>query len=706
MSFKDIDIKACYESGVNDIVEEFYAPVLSSARSYDRIAGFFCSSTLAVAARGLSEFINHGGKMRLITSPILDPDDFDIIKKITEGEKVTLKEFGFDIDKISTEFEENHVQALGWMLEHGLLEMKLAIVAGDDGSILSRESLLNVGLFHQKVGVFTDSEGNKLSFSGSINETAAAWINNDEEFKVFKEWDGNADYLIRDVNRFETIWNNQKKQVKVYDLPTAVKEELVKYGRKFDLSKISLQEYVEKKRKENPFEYCGISLFTYQKAALNMWKKHDYCMLFEMATGTGKTRTAIAGMKHLFKLNERLIAIVACPQNTLARQWKDEVTALKVDSDWSEIIDGTNRNWEKDLQGILLKNAAGFANHCIIYTTHATSSSDKFINAIRQYKGYRTEILFIGDEVHWLGAAKLRQALLPGYTYRIGLSATPSRWFDDRGTRLLEDYFGNEHFEFTIKDALTKVNPLTGKHFLVNYFYKIRKVSLTLSESVEYAQLTEKIAKLYLVKDKDLDAEEKYNRLLEKRADIIKNAENKFEVFEQILTQLGQKGELENLIIFVSPQQKERVLDILQQRRIISHKLTQDEGTKLESKYGGLSERQHIIKLFKQGFYKALVAIKCLDEGIDIPTASRGILLSSSTNPREYVQRIGRIIRQDSSKTFAYLYDICVDSIDSLSDESIEIEKRIRRNEQKRLQEIAANAINSAEALSNIFSLQ
>ncbi len=705
MNFKDVDIKACYESGVNDIVEEFYEPVLSCALQYDRIAGFFCSTTLAVAARGLSEFIRHNGKMRLITSPILDPDDYDVIQKVTKGGDLTLDDLHFDLDNIITEFESDHVQALGWMLEHGMLEMKLAIVAGDDGSILSRESLLQAGLFHQKVGVLVDSYGNKLSFSGSINETAAAWLNNDEEFKVFKGWEGNTDYLKRDVERFETLWNNQKKNTKVYDLPTAVKDELVKYGRKFDISKITLHQYVEKKKKENPFEYCGISLFSYQKAALNKWRKHNYSMLFEMATGTGKTRTAIAGLKYLFSQHERLIAIVACPQNTLARQWMDEVTALKVDSDWSEIIDGTNRKWVEDLQGIILKNSAGFADHCIIYTTHATSSSDKFLNAFRQYKSYRTDILFIGDEVHWLGASKLRRALLPDYKYRIGLSATPSRWFDDRGTRLLEEYFGNEHFEFTIKDALTKVNPLTGKHFLVNYYYKISKVGLTLSESVEYARLTEKIAKLYLAKDKDPEAEEKYNRLLEKRADIIKNAENKFIEFEKILTQLENNGELENLIIFVSPQQKDKVLEILQERGIVAHKLTQEEGTTPESRYGGLTERQQIIKLFKSRLYKALVAIKCLDEGIDIPTASRGILLSSSTNPREYVQRIGRIIRQDSSKTFAYLYDICVDSMDSLTGDSLDLEKRIRRNEQKRLQEIAANAINSSEALSNIFSL-
>lgn len=705
MSFKDLDIKACYESGVNDIVEEFYEPVLSHAIKYDRLAGFFSSSTMAVVARGLSEFIKHEGKMRLLTSPVLSPDDFEIIQRIANG-TATLTDLGVDIDNIQNEFESNHVQALGWMLEQGLLEMKLAVIAGDDGSLLNKETLLSMGLFHQKVGILEDEMGNMLSFSGSINETAAAWLNNDEEFKVFKQWDGNDTYLKNDKNRFETIWNGKKKLVKVYDLPTAVKEDLVKYGRNFDLASISLKKYVEKKRKENPFEYCGISLFYYQKEALNLWRKADYSMLFEMATGTGKTRTAIAGLRYLFSEHERMIAIVACPQNTLARQWMTEVEALNVDSDWSCIIDGTNRNWFSDLQEIMLKNSAGFADHCIIYTTHSTASSDKFLDCIQNYKGYSTDILFIGDEVHWLGASKLRKALLPDYRYRIGLSATPSRWFDDKGTKLLEDYFGNKHFEFTIKDALTKINPLTGKHFLVNYYYKIKMVGLTEDEGFEYAALTERISKLARMKDNDPEVEEKYTRLLEKRADIIKNAANKLSVFESILDQLEQNGELENLIIFVSPQQREIVLDVLRTRGIVSHQLTQEEGTKIEVRYGGMSERQHIIQLFKKGFYKALVAIKCLDEGIDIPSASRGILLSSSTNPREYVQRIGRIIRQDSTKSFAYLYDICVDSIDCLDGEEKDLEQRIRANEQKRLQEIASNAINAAEAMSNIFSLQ
>lgn len=705
MSFKSLNIKPCYESGVDDIVEDFYAPVLAEARRYDRIAGFFSSSSLAVVARGMADFITNGGKMRLICSPVLNPNDYEIIEKIVSNGEIKLKDLGINFDAIVNEFEMNHVKALGWLLAQGRLEIKLALVAGDDGSMMGKETLFSMGLFHQKVGILTDTEGNRLSFSGSINETAAAWINNDEEFKVFKEWEGLSEYFEKDVTKFENLWNGNKKNVQVFNLPDAVAKELVKYGRDFDNESISLAHYLAHKVHKSDFEHNSISLFYYQNDALRKWKKTGYSMLFEMATGTGKTRTAIAGMNYLFNQHERMIAVIACPQNTLARQWKGEVAAFDLDIDEEAIVDGTTRDWEGCLKNILLKNGAGFADHCIIYTTHATASSDKFISIIECFTGLRTELLLIGDEVHWLGAAKLRKALLAKYKYRIGLSATPSRWFDDRGTRLLEEYFGNNHFEFTIRDALTQVNPSTGKHFLVNYYYKMQTIGLTEDEGLEYTILTDRIAKLSVMKDNNPEIEEKYTRLLEKRADIIKNAANKMPAFEKILDQLKTNDELDNLIIFVSPQQRETVLQILQKKEIIAHQLTQEEGTKIEKRYGGISERQHIIRLFKQGFYKALVAIKCLDEGIDIPTASRGILLSSSTNPREYVQRIGRIIRQSPDKTFAYLYDICVDSVSSLDGEYKELEAKIRLNEQRRLYEIAANAINAVEATINIFNL-
>lgn len=706
MSFKTINIKSCYESGVNDIVQEFYAPVLSEAVSYDRIAGFFSSSCLAIAARGMADFIKHGGKMRLVCSPVLNPDDYDIIQRIVNNGDLSMEELGFDYEKLESVFEADHVRALGWMLSQGRLEMKLALVTGDDGSLMTKDNLLSMGLFHQKVGVLTDELGNRLSFSGSINETASAWIHNDEEFKVFKEWEGEQEYFKKDTDRFECLWNGNKKNVQVYDLPNAVKNELVKYGRNFDIDSISVSQYLACRASHNEFERDGISLFYYQKDALKKWKDCGYSMLFEMATGTGKTRTAVSAINYMMAHNHKLIVIISCPQNTLARQWKEnEVEKLGVEADIAKIIDGTNRKWSTELESILLQNSTGFADHCIIYTSHNTCSSEKFTSAIQRYLGNDAKVLFVGDEVHWLGAKEFRHALLDCYDYRIGLSATPSRWFDDIGTYILESYFGNNHFEFSIKDALNEISPITGKHFLVNYYYNISHVSLTETESEEYAKITNRITKLYRMKDNVPDIEENLNRLLEKRADIIKNAVNKYAELEKIIDSLKGKNELENMIIFVSPQQIDKVRNILFLKNIMFHQLTQSEGTIPETRFGGLSERQHIIECFKKKQYQVLLAIKCLDEGIDIPTASRGILLASSTNPREYVQRIGRIIRQSSGKTFAYLYDICVNSSGNLDEDAAFIDAKIRGNEQKRLKEIAENAINSADALKQIYKL-
>lgn len=705
MNFKELNIKPCYESGVDDIIEDYYVPVLGASVHYDRIAGFFASSSMAVAARGLSEFIQNGGKMRLITSPRLNSDDLEVVRKIAENsEDLSLRDFGIDTDNLETEFEKNHVKALGWMLSSGLLEMKLAIVFNEDGTICDNETISEKGLFHQKVGILRDKDGNELSFSGSINETAAAWVNNDEEFKVFKDWTDSHDYYVRDKIRFDEIWNGDRKNVKVFNLPNAVKSDIVRYSSDFKTESISLRKYHSLKLKKYNFKQDK-KLFFYQADALNKWKNNDYRMLFEMATGTGKTRTAIAGIKYLNQTRNRLITIISTPQNTLSKQWKDEVDAQGLCFDESVVVDGSVTNWEGLLTKLLYKNGTGLADYCVFYTTHITASSDKFTNAMRTCLQPGTEVLFVGDETHWLGARKLQNALLPEYKYRIGLSATPSRWFDDAGTSRLVDFYGNANFEFTIKDALTEYNPMTGKHFLVNYNYLISKVRLTEEETNEYKDVSNRISKLWNMKDSDPDAATKLERLMEKRANIIKNADAKYDELERILDDLESKGRIENLIIFVSSQQILQVLDILNNRGIISHKLTEKEGTKAEKRFNNKSEREAIIAKFKAGVYQALIAIKCMDEGIDIPTADLGILMASSTNPREYVQRIGRIIRQAPDKKFANLYDICVDTIADLDDDSIVLERKIKAKEQIRLKEIAENAINSIDALKIINTL-
>ncbi len=643
MSFKSLDIKPSYESGIGDIVQDFYEPVLSEAVLYDRISGFFTSTSLAVAARGMSHFIKNGGIMRLITSPILSSDDVEIIEKLIEKKgEIKSKELGLDLDVLEDTLISDHVKAFGWLLSSGKIDIRLAILLGDDNKPITKEKLLSAGLFHQKIGVLTDIEGNHISFSGSINETASAWTKNDEEFKVFKEWEESSSYYYKDRERFNILWDGKKRNVVIVDLPHAVKNELIEYSRDFDVESISAKQYIERKRKQaSPFELDGISLFYYQKDALDNWKKFGFSMLFEMATGTGKTRTAIAGVNYVRHQHARTITVIACPQNSLAKQWKDnEVASFNLNFDKEIVIDGTVTNWKSLLKNVCLENGAGFADHCIIYTTHNTASSDSFISILTNNISTKTVLSFVGDEVHWLGAKALRKALLPIYKYRIGLSATPSRWFDDAGTRLLENYFGNNHYEFTMKDALAEINPITGKHFLVDYMYLISRISLNEDEGQKYSELTEKISKLYRMKDNDPEAAEAYDRLLQKRAEIIKNAENKYSILSNILDKMNEEDQLENLIIFVSPQQKERVLEMLLNKGVVHHQLTQEEGNAPRKEFGGLTERQYIIKLFKDKKYQVLVAIKCLDEGIDIPSACRGILMSSSTNPREYVQRI------------------------------------------------------------------
>lgn len=705
MSFKDLNIKSCYESGIDDIIEDFYVPVLSESVQYDRIAGFFSSTSLAVAARGIAEFIINGGRMRLITSPRLNGEDIEIVKKIVANDPtLSPSDFGLDLDNLESEFEKSHVKALGWMLASGLLEMKLAVVYNDDGSICDSETISEKGLFHQKVGILKDAEGKEMSFSGSINETASAWVNNDEEFKVFKEWTDACDYYVRDRKRFDEIWSGERKNIKVYNLPSAIKSNIVRYSSDFDTESISLKKYRSIRLKSFDFK-SDKKLFFYQADALNKWKANDYKLLFEMATGTGKTRTAIAGIKYLNQTRKRLITIITTPQNTLSKQWKDEVDAQKLSFDESVIVDGSIPQWDGLLVKLLLKNGAGMADHICLYTTHNTASSEKFTNAIQQNIQPDTDVLFVGDETHWLGARKFQQALLPCYKYRIGLSATPSRWFDDVGTAKLVSFYGNENFEFTIKDALTKYNPMTGKHFLVNYHYLISKVSLDEIETEEYREVSNKISKLWSMQDNDPESAITLERLMERRANIIKNASAKYSQLEVVLEELQETGRIENVIIFVSPQQIIEVQRILADKGIIFHKLTEKEGTRAEQRFGNKSEREHIISKFKSKDYQVIVAIKCMDEGIDIPTADVGILMASSTNPREYIQRIGRIIRQSPGKTSARLYDICVDTIHSLNDETVAIERKIRTKEQVRLKEIAENAINSIDALKIINSL-
>ena len=693
MSFRNVDIAYCYETGLDDPVNEFYVPLLTEAKAYDRIAGYFTSSSLAIAARGIAGLIKNKGIMRIIACPRLDEKDVDVIESFVDNpNKYLSKHLLKDLEHIEDDFQQDHLRALGWMLGNGYLEIKIALVKQKDKETVNYESL-----FHQKIGIMTDIDGNRLSFSGSINETASGWLTNIEEFKVFKSWElGQDSYLDADTKRFEELWNGLRTNVIMKPLPNAVHEKLLVIGKEFSCEHFVTKKYLHI-RKEKTFEE-KLGLFTYQKEAFNKWKGNNFQLLFEMATGTGKTRTAIACINYFLGAVPTGLVIISCPQSTLSLQWKQEIDTIGLKTDNIIIADGSH-NWRNALQKELQLLSIGFSNHAIIYTTHTTASSDDFVNIIKKHIS-KIPVCFVGDEAHGLGAYKAKYALLDEYSYRIGLSATPSRWFDDYGSQILTGYFGKESFKFTIAQALTTINPLTNKPFLVDYEYHPVFISLTDEELEQYQRLTSRIKKMAVYSHSSDEYQSRLEKLLFDRANIEKNAKYKFNALIQILS--GKS--VDNTLIFASDAQINEVMRILQDMNIMAHRFTQQEGTTPEQKLGGLSERQYLISKFKDGIYSALVAIKCLDEGIDIPTAHTAIIMASSTNPREYIQRVGRVIRQSKGKNRAYIYDFILEpDFERLKDPTlIEFEKQIFEKELLRVRDMSMNSINNANVLIEI----
>lgn len=694
MSFKDIDFSYSYETGKDDPVNDFYIPLLSEAISYDRIAGFFSSASLAIAARGIAGLISNQGVMRIIACPRLSEEDIKVIRQIVDcpenfiGERIV-----DDISIIEDEFQRDHLRALGWMLANGFLEMKLAIIL-EEGT----ENVDSTSLFHQKIGLFKDSDGNQVSFSGSINETAAGWLNNIEEFKVFKSWEtGQKSYFDSDSSRFEEFWNNKRNNVRMYSLPNAVEEKLIEIGLDFSQENFSAREYIKVQVRKSIEE--RLSLFSFQKEAVEKWKNNNYQMLFEMATGTGKTRTAIGCIYEVMRHENQLLVIVACPQNTLSRQWKKVVATIGLNFDSSLIIDGSNNRWRVDFEKELKNLAVGFHKCAIVYTTHNTASCEDFIKIMNSYKR-DTVVCFVGDEAHGLGAYKMKYALSDRYKYRIGLSATPSRWFDDYGSKIIQDYFGNSSFCFTIADAHSTINPLNNKPFLVEFEYHPVFVTLVDSEFEEFVQLTNRIKKMSAFSKNSDEYQKRLESLMFYRANITKKAENKCVALIEIL----ETQKIRNTIIFTADGQIDEVMHILSDHEVHAHRITQYEGTKAEAQYGGLNEREYLIKKFKDNAYQALVAIKCLDEGIDIPAADTAIIMASSTNPREYIQRIGRVIRQDKGKGRAYIYDFVIEpDLHRINDPNLaEFERKIFEKEMTRVKDMSSNSINNADVLDSI----
>ena len=700
MGLRDLDLKSAYKSSEDDVLMDFYVPCLAQAVQYDRLAGYFSSSAFSVVAEGLLSFIEGRGRMRLICSPELQLDDIEILTKSPEeldalasNRMIQAMEYAN-----ASDLERDHLMVLAYMLVQDLLEVKLAVPAGrlDDTSITG--GVNGVGIFHEKIGVLTDSEGDMVSFSGSINESATAWLENAEDFKVFRSWIADQKpYQEPDRRHFDALWNNTADGVRVFSLPEAVKRNMLQRApAELDIS--SLRAKYEVRRAHGVAEKPGPPLlFSNQLDAMKAWRDSGGHGILEMATGTGKTLAALGCLMKTSRICGGLTCAIAVPQSHLVEQWMRQLKLFFPDVE-PIVVDSANPQWVSELSARCLDVRTKVRKLAIAVGTYSSLSSATAVNILVAASKSHS-VMLIADEVHRAGALVFRRVLHDSISLRLGLSATPVRWFDETGTNLVSEYFGGVVYTFDLSRALTEVNPATGHTYLVSFEYFPHFCEMNGSERQRYLALTRQLVKAMHSGAPD----EQTQQLIFARSRLVKNTASKQPLLCSMLDEIRERGLCHHLIVYCTERQMADASQALLERRISFSPFTMRQGTKPSRAFGGRSEREHILDAFAAGKIQALLAIKCLDEGVDVPPARTCIMMASGTSPIEHIQRLGRILRPYPGKTVANVFDLLVDPGTSGCDDSAML-SGIEKRERSRYEEIALLARNGGQALSLIYS--
>lgn len=671
--FKNLNLKTVYDSSESDLIKDLFCPLLKESVSYKRGVGYFTSGWLKLATEGLINLAINGGCAKMITSPYLEKKDWEAFKRGNEAKKdelvyLTLKK---EVENLSKTMQEDTLTALAWLIADGLLEIKFAIPQN------------KIGDFHDKFAIFEDMEDNQVAIHGSYNDSIHGTLNG-ESFSIFRSWiDGQKEYVEKHKERFEKIYNGKNEFFKMYDLPEAIKNSIIKF-KENGSRPYSLTENTSKSNVKVPEE---INLYDYQETAIDNWFKNGKG-IFEMATGTGKTITSLAlAVKLHQELKEELAIVISVPFNHLVDQWKEDVLKFGF---IPVICRGSYTNWYNKLKSRVQDFNLRARKSLVVITTHSTSSGNKFTSLVDRVEG---NILFIGDEVHYLGAQNLRRALRSKYNFRVGLSATPKRWFDEEGSTYLNNYFVERAIEYPLEKAISK-------GFLTPYRFIPQPVELTECEMQEYSRLTILISKrMAIKKNRKEDEDERLETLLRQRANIINSAENKLIILENNLKlQIKEEGlrELRHTILYCPPGETNTYLQIVSRLGLRGREFIHTIPIK---------QRMKILKQFENGDIQVIVAIKCLDEGVNIPATRRAYFIASTTNPREFVQRRGRILRTCEGKTEAILVDYIVVPPSGILSINHEHEKSLLRKELPRFAEFAYSSQNEFTARDIIYPI-
>lgn len=676
MSFKDLKIKDNYDTESDNLLNDFYIPVLSETAEYYRAVGFFTSPCLSCVAPGLKKFIQKNGKMKLVCGTDIPEED---VKAIIKGEKSKervlsdnfikelerLDEIDMDEDEEFDIATKRGVEILAWMVEHDLLEIKVAVKLDKNGNPAKGIN----GELHYKIGIFNDGT-NWISTNGSNNATPFGLMVNWEHFEVYRAWKS-EDYkrFQGHVDLFMKTWEGKTSNYEILNIPEAAERELISRSP----PSLDAIPFIE----NNPPGHSGVpnepqiredrpTLFEYQETAKNRWLSNNKRGIFAMATGTGKTYTALGCLEEVLNDGENLVTIVTAPYMHLISQWKESVESFGLKDRFDQIItvDSSNPNGMEEFHNAVEDVNMDYLDNVLVFTTHYSYWRPKFIDFIKSENDWNCKFFIIADEMHGLGSYKRQEGLITQYDYRLGLSATPTRHFDEIGTERLMGYFGGEVYSFDLGRALTEHHPKTHQSYLTPYIYNVYSAHLSLRELSDYDHETTIIRNACEnVKKGNKSSQKSLERSLRRRANIIKTADDKLDVLRDILNDLIKKGPeyYTNLLIYCNDKkQMADVLNIVGNEFGLRAKTFTSEDDATPDKFTGKSRRDIILEDLDNGTYDALVAIKCLDEGVDVPSATNAILMCNTTNPREFIQRIGRIIRRYEGKTFAHVYDIAI----------------------------------------------
>lgn len=678
-----------YVIPLDNMVDGALIPALKSADSVDCMMGFFSSHSFAEIAPGLASFLNRTTQpLRLVVSPYLSPADQEAIKlglRLADEIAVEWMVQGLpDADALS----RHTLSCLAWLIRQGRLKMRIALM---------RDSL-----FHSKVWIFRQG-GDIAALHGSPNMTSAGLTRNREQITLSRAWKGEEPrfHVDRLQREFNDLWSGGDNDCVVVDLPKAVEDQLIrdflpermptekdfrKLWRKAQGLDEEGPEFIEVKK---PVFAIPVYLkyrsgeYEHQGRAVDAWKAARWRGVLEMATGSGKTITAMIGANMLHHEVGKLLIVIAAPYRPLIEQWCEEVELFGVKPINLTLIGGaTKRDGEIKTAGRRLKH--GLSEVEILVVSNDTLCTPEFIESVSTVNAHK---LLIADECHNLGAASFIAEPPQCFEYRLGLSATPIRQYDEEGTDALFSYFGEVCFRFTLEDAIGRC--------LTPYDYHVHFVSLTTDEMDRWQELTNRISALAWkikggMKDSYLD------NLLRQRRLVLETAAAKIDSLSRLLDQENPK-QLRYTLIYATdkdPTQLKQVNNLLNERGILFHQLTEEETSNRDT-------TRRILSSFQDGQLQVITAKRVLDEGVNVPQIKTAFVLASTTVKRQWVQRRGRLLRtcKPIGKTYAVIHDfisIPQEALDAGAAQLDEDARKIVRSELERVWEFARLCRNGA----------